>query len=190
MDQERCARAAVFLLLALLFGTWRAPLGHADTYKYVDRSGTVVMTDRYDSIPKQYRGRVTVIKDAPAPKQAPVPSTVESASGQEQAQSPAPEGGRELTWREKYLIPAGLIAGLIVGFYLIRWVSALIGFPRLGAVLFLCLSLAVGIFVYRFYMDQLADTFTKLKADTFNIKKNVESRGEKTNNSIREMENK
>jgi uncharacterized protein YneF (UPF0154 family) len=160
---------------------------YANTYKYVDRSGTVVMTDKYDSIPKQYRGRVTVVKDAPAVRQAPVPSAGETQSGQEQAPS-SPETGSAPAWREKYLLPAGLLAGLIAGFFLIRRICAGIGRPRVGAIVFLCFALAVGVFVYRLYMEQMAETFNKLKADAFNIKKNVETRGEKTNNSIRESE--
>ena len=179
-------RVTAFCLLVLIASCY-ASHALADTYKYVGRSGTMVMTDRYDSIPKQYRGRVTVIKDAPAPKPAPAPPVVETPSGQEQAQ---PEVGRELTWREKYLIPAGLLVALIVGFNLIRWVCASIGLPRLGTVVFLCLSVAMGIFVYRLYIGQMSEIFTKLKADSLNIKKNVETRGEKTNNSIREMESK
>jgi hypothetical protein len=178
-------RIEVMLCLLLLTGAWRTPLALADIYKYVDRSGTVVMTDKSDTIPDRYRGKVTVIKDAPAASPAVAPAATETPMT---TPSVLPESQADATWHEKYLLPVGLVAGLVVGFFLIRKVFARIGHRRVGTVLLLCLALGVGILAYRLYLERMAETFSKLRTDVLNIKKNVETRGEKSNNSIRDLE--
>ena len=49
------------------------PVGAA-TYKYIDRNGTMHFTDRYESIPQEYRDQVKTLREESKP-QPPAPST-------------------------------------------------------------------------------------------------------------------
>ena len=57
--------ACLLLLSFILF--WPTSV-KADFYKYVDKNGTVHFTDRYESIPKEYRNQIKTIQERPSPQ--------------------------------------------------------------------------------------------------------------------------
>ena len=57
--------ACLLLLSFILF--WPTSV-RADFYKYVDKNGTVHFTDRYESIPKEYRNQIKTIQERPSPQ--------------------------------------------------------------------------------------------------------------------------
>jgi len=63
--------ACLLLLSFILF--WPTSV-EADFYKYVDKNGTVHFTDRYESIPKQYRNQIKTIQERPSPQVPAQPS--------------------------------------------------------------------------------------------------------------------
>jgi chromosome segregation ATPase len=63
-------------LLLLCFNLFWPTSVKADFYKYVDKNGTVHFTDRYESIPKEYRNQIKTIQERPSP-QAPAQPSVE-----------------------------------------------------------------------------------------------------------------
>ncbi len=68
----------------------------AELYKYIDKKGTIHFTDRYESIPQEYRDQIKVIKE-PAPQAPPQP--VEGLEGKRKGAGEA-EGQAEKEMRE------------------------------------------------------------------------------------------
>jgi len=70
----------IFLLtfsLGLLFiPSWPTAVD-AQIYKYIDKRGTVHFTDRWESIPKEYRNQIETIKESPSPEVSAQPSEKE-----------------------------------------------------------------------------------------------------------------
>ncbi|MCX5907783.1 MAG: DUF4124 domain-containing protein, partial [Deltaproteobacteria bacterium] len=66
--------------------------GNTTIYKYLDRNGVVHFSDRYESIPKEYRGQVEVLQGEirPEPSVGPAPEETE-APGENYAANPPPE---------------------------------------------------------------------------------------------------
>jgi hypothetical protein len=70
--------------------------GNAVIYKYVDKDGVVYYTDRYESIPKEYRGRVETIRGSVQPETSGEtvgegPEVTEVAAPNDSAAVPPPE---------------------------------------------------------------------------------------------------
>ena len=61
------------LLLGFFILFWPTSV-KADFYKYVDKNGTVHFTDRYESIPKEYRNQIKTIQERPSPQEPTQPS--------------------------------------------------------------------------------------------------------------------
>ena len=159
----------------------------ADIYKYIDRSGTVVMTNKLESVPRQYLGKVTVIKETPAPRASSVESPATSSPA---APSLEPqEGGGENpgNWR-KYLVPSGILIGLAGIVLLLCRIIGSMGGRSAGKIILLVIVIVIGIYGYQRYISHMSEVFAKLKIDAQNIKKNVESRAEKTNNSLKQLQ--
>ncbi|MDI6754916.1 MAG: DUF4124 domain-containing protein [Thermodesulfobacteriota bacterium] len=71
---------AAFFLLTIM--PWWLMTAGAALYKYVDKKGTVHFTDRYESIPKEYRDQVKTIREEPKP-QPPAPPAEEKEKKRE-----------------------------------------------------------------------------------------------------------
>ena len=72
------------LCLFLLIAFW-PKTGEARIYKYTDKNGVVQITDRYDSIPPEYRNQIQTIEETPMPP----------PSKGEESKQPAPQMGGE-----------------------------------------------------------------------------------------------
>lgn len=84
---------AVSLFFLISFGPTSAD---ADLYKYIDKKGTIHFTDRYESIPQEYRDQIKLIKE-PAPQAPPQP--VEGLEGKRKGAADA-EGQAEKEMKE------------------------------------------------------------------------------------------
>jgi len=60
--------------------------GLAAMYKYTDKNGVTHFTDRYESIPREYRNQIQTIRDTAKPEPAEKPAAVEEKKGEEKAQ--------------------------------------------------------------------------------------------------------
>ena len=60
--------AAFFILNFMPFSLTSAGAAY---YKYVDKHGTVHFTDRYESIPQEYRDQIKTFREEPKPQPAP-----------------------------------------------------------------------------------------------------------------------
>lgn len=187
---KRSAVPAVAALFLLLTGI---SVHAGDMYKYTDRKGTVVITDRYDSIPDRYRNRVTVIKETrPAPLKESSSSGPPGATARQEAElSPSehkPSG--DDGWLKRYQVPLGLVAVVLSAFFVIRKIVAITGHRKLGALVFVVISVGISIYFYRLYVDKLSGTFVDLKKDALNIKNNVETREQMTDRALQQMPDK
>jgi chromosome segregation ATPase len=61
---------AAFLLL--VFGS--VSIGEGAIYKYKDKNGTTHFTDRYESIPREYRNQIETIRETAKPDRVPQPA--------------------------------------------------------------------------------------------------------------------
>lgn len=61
-----------FLLAAVLVLLLFSTESRADFFKYKDNSGALIITNRFEDVPKKYRNRVTVVWDADLEAKDPV----------------------------------------------------------------------------------------------------------------------
>ena len=169
-------------LLAMLICLLCSTAASADMYKYTDDSGAVCMTNSLESVPKKFRPKMTIIKeDAPKPakllpedkKRDRDPEPVPVVRN-EQVSAEAKHTGVEDKGR--YVRTAVVAVGVIAGFFLLRWLGRTLGFPGVGTLLFLLVTLLSGVYIYRMYINELSNVFGTLKKDAMNIRKNVETR--------------
>jgi len=66
MDKGKARLFFLPIILFLVF-CW-PPKAQAQFYKYTDKNGTVHFTDRFESIPKEYRNQVKIIKEEVKPQ--------------------------------------------------------------------------------------------------------------------------
>jgi len=84
----------VFLFCLLSF---LPTFADADTFKYIDKNGTIHFTDRYESIPQEYRNQVQVIKEpAPQAPSQPVEGVEGQRKGAAAAEGPAQKEMKEI----------------------------------------------------------------------------------------------
>jgi hypothetical protein len=185
--------------LLLVFGLLFCSIGssRADMYKYTDDSGSVCMTNSLESVPKKYRGTMTVIREEkptqkkllpevqkrttdPLPQAAPEPQSAVTSA-------PATDTGGN---NRRNVTTALLAGGIVAGFFLLRWLGSAVGAPRTGLLLFLVLSLAGCVYLYNLYIVEMRSMFSGLRKDALNMKSNVESRQNKTDQMLKKQEEK
>ncbi len=166
---------------------------HADMYKYQDGSGAVCLTNTLDSVPKEYRKGMTVVREE-APKQekllpplpAGKPARIEQVDLAESVgvpSTPMVQTGE----RYKHVKGGLILAAMIAGSFIVGRLAGAIGSPRLGNLLFLAILLAGGVYIYGMYIVELRSVFNGLRSDALNIKANVETREHKTERLLKEI---
>ncbi|NTW99970.1 MAG: DUF4124 domain-containing protein [Geobacteraceae bacterium] len=171
---------------------------HADMYTYVDAAGTVCMTNSMASVPKQYRASVTVVKeDTPAQRKllpevqklnrdpAPEAASVKQSYGDARAPE-LQQTGADRRFTRTLLV----VAGIIAGYFILSRIAATVGFPRAGSALFLLMVLLGGVYLYGLYISEMRSVFGKLRTDAQGIKKNVETREQKTDQTLQQIKEK
>lgn len=170
----------------------------ADIYKYTDDSGSVCITNTLQNVPKKFRSSMSVVKeDAPVQKKLlpevqkrttdPVPS-VQPAIHQKEQQNhavPVPPDNRQ-----KYINTALVIAGLVAVYFVLGKIFEYIGFQKVGIALFLLTVLLGGVYLYGLYIQEMSAIFGALRKDAHGIKKNVETRDLKTDQMLKQLDEK
>lgn len=168
----------------------------ADIYKYTDDSGSITITNSLQSVPKKFRSSMTMVKeDVPVQKKL-LPEverrTTDPASAVQAVMPQIKEQNNALPLssgdRKKYINTAVVIAGLVALYFLLGRVSHIIGFRRAWTALFLLLVLTGGVYLYGMYIQELRVVFGTLRRDALNIKKNVETRDQKTDQLLKQIE--
>lgn len=175
--------SAIVVFLLIIFAL---PLCYADMYRYTDDSGSVCITNSLESVPKKYRKAMTVVKEESASPKKLLPEV------QKRTTDPLPQAGahqsaiqeetslQPVDNRPKYIRTALVVAAVVASFFLLGWIGRAIGAPRTGTLLFLLFTLVGGVYLYRLYVKELHTVFSSLRKDAINIKKNVETREQKT----------
>ena len=182
------------VLLSTLLGIV-SPVG-ADMYKYVDDAGSVTITNNIDSVPKKYRASMKVVKEeTPLSQQKLLPEiqkrkidptpSFQTAQPQSQLQKESSETTADK--REQYINTGLVIAGLIAGYFILIRLTGSLGFPGTGMVAFVLLVLTSGAYLYKLYIQEMSATFTNLHKDAIGMKKNVETRENKTEQMLKKM---
>ena len=84
------------LVLILLLGM--ASAGHAAIYKYTDQKGVTHFTDRYESIPAEYRHQIQTIRDETKPESADKPAADQEKKADaktQPAEAAPPDSGKK-----------------------------------------------------------------------------------------------
>lgn len=162
-------------------------------YKYQDESGAVSITNSLESVPKKYRKGMTVIKeDSPYQNKllpTPPPKSPEQLRQSEEPAKPIVQPAIEVTSsnRPKHIRVALIVTGLVLAGFVITRLSGSLGFPRLGMLVFLVIMIAGGVYLYGMYISELKSVFNGLRGNALSIKKNVETREQKTDNMLKQM---
>lgn len=183
----------LFLVCSLLFVT---SVAYADMYKYVDDTGSVVITNSIESVPKKYRTSMKVIKEEiPLSQQKLLPEvqkrktdpTPSTQSVQTQRELQKESQGITADSREKYINTGFVLAAIIVGYFIMTRLTGSLGFPRMGMIAFLLLVLTGGVYLYNLYIKEMSATFSKLRKDALGMKMNVETRESKTEQMLNKL---
>jgi len=154
----------------------------ATIYQYTDDSGTVVMTNKKSEVPAKSRSGMKVIKEdtekkaqkAPVPQHDPVEEAASQPQPQPQSQAAAPAAvpeGRfaQLCTEYPWLRPVAYLAAFFAAFLLVVKLTALLPSPQMAKAIYLLFFLGVGVFIYKSYVDHVAQSFTEVKSDAKKI---------------------
>lgn len=169
---------------------------YADIYKYTDDSNAVCITNNLDSVPKKFRSSVKVIREDVLPVQQkllpevqqrttdPPPAKTQLLSQSEPQKENHPVAAET---REKYLNTGLVLAGIVGGYFLLSRLSGSLGFPKIGVIAFLFLVLIGGVYLYNLYLKEMSAAFSDLRKDALGMKKNVETRENKTEQMLNKL---
>lgn len=162
-------------------------------YKYTDDKGVVCMTNSLESVPKKFRSKMTIIKDdVPKPaKHMPEAQNLdrdpEPVAEVRSEQSSGKAKQQAFAVKSRYIHTALVVVGVIAGFFILRWLGNTLGLPGVGKILFLLVILLGGVYLYRLYIAELNTVFGSMKKDATNIRKNVETREQKTDQLMKQQ---
>ena len=75
----------------------------------------------------------------------------------------------------------------MAGYFLLTRLAGSLGFPRIGTVIFLGVLLVGGVYLYGMYINEMRTVFDNLRNDAQIIKKNVETREQKTDQMLKKL---
>jgi hypothetical protein len=176
-------------------------------YSYIDKDGSVCITNKLEAVPAMYRASMKIVKeedksrkklllDSPQGSNASRPAGVNAQQGTyKQVVDALPDSSSSTTQRQavsqsdnkgKYLQTA-LIAGIVIaGYFILGRITGSLGFPRVGTAIFILLLLVGGVYLYGLYITEMRAVFAAMRKDAINIQKNVESRGTKTDQLLQQ----
>lgn len=183
----------LFLVCSLLFVT---SVAYADMYKYVDDTGSVVITNSIESVPKKYRTSMKVIKEEiPLSQQKLLPEvqkrktdpTPSTQSIQTQRELQKESQGITADSREKYINTGFVLVAIIAGYFIMTRLTGSLGFTKIGMIAFLFLVLTGGVYLYNLYLKEMSAAFSVLRKDALGMKKNIETRENKTEQMLNKL---
>lgn len=169
---------------------------YADIFKYTDDSNAVCITNNLDSVPKKFRSSVKITKEDVLPSQQKLLPEVQQrttdpppASTQLQPQSEPQKESRDMSAeaRKKYMKTGLVLTGIVAGYFILTWLTGSLGFPRIGMSAFLLIVLAGGVYLYNLYIKEMSATFSNLRKDALGMKKNIETRENKTEQMLNKL---
>lgn len=152
-----------------------------DYYAYTDANGTPVITNKLETVPRQYRGRMRVVKEekpasvrkdggAVTNKPAAVPAASQPVVREEPAAAPEPPAppapARRMAGyvgRVPWLKPLGIGAGLLAGFLVVARLASHLSSPQLARVIYLAFFLGVFVFAYKSYAESMVQRYFAVK---------------------------
>ena len=176
------------LLLPLLL--MAAGPAHADFYKYTDKNGSVCISNTLDTVPKQYRATMQIVRDETLEKKDPgvrrpsSPAAASDQSAQPQRALPAlPSSGSQTSESRQNELqpntsppaatgaPAGqrwrlplMYGGAIVVIFLVaRKVMSSTSSPQLSRVIYLAFFLGVFTLGFKLYADNVVNGYFTAK---------------------------
>lgn len=213
-------KQAFLYVIALSLACMFLPsLGNAEIYKYVDKSGTVIMVDDVTKVPDEYRDQMEVrggrrSKERPAatpPTQADSqtllknltagpPAPAEGTKPPEGAQSPKNETNAAAITRKisAALDKPGLGIGLkiiiiviaaVAAFLIISKVAETVGAKKIGILICILLIGAVSVFLFRVSAQKAADKIADVMKDVRGIQGNLQGQAETTRTIENEFKN-
>ena len=163
-------------LLTLLLASG-AHTAQADYYKYTDKDGTPCISNDINSVPKQYRASMKVIREetevkkekatkpqtvnSPPPVSA-VPETAKPVVKEEPAAPQSPYG--KYSARFPWLTPIFLVGAAVILFIVVGKVAELMPSPMLAKIIYLTFFLGVFVFGYKSYAEHLLANYTSIKS--------------------------
>lgn len=85
----------IYLILAVILLLLPPPVARADFFKYKDNNGALIITNRFEDVPKKYRNRVKVVWDAELEAKDPVARRRAAAREQLEKQDAARKAQQE-----------------------------------------------------------------------------------------------
>lgn len=167
-----------------------APSVLADMYRYQDESGSVCMTNNLDSVPRKFRKGMTIVRD-----EAPGQSKLLPSAGKQQetkqledvAPLSTPTPVSPGTNRERFIRTGLVVVAVVILCFVISRIAAAVSLQKIGTLLVLLLLLVGGVYLYGLYIQELRTVFDKLRGNALNIKKNVETRENKTDDLLKKI---
>ena len=168
----------LFLVSFLLLAGNRP--AHADYYKYTDKTGAICISNKLDAVPPRYRATMKVIreetlekKDRSTRQQTPRSDTPPQAvsdtekASKDEAPAVPPTAYEQLSARFPWLTPLLFLGAVILLFFIVGKISALMPSPQLAKIIYLVFFLGVFVFAYKCYADHLLESYTTIKSKIF-----------------------
>ena len=168
MTTTTIQKLLLFLSCILLLGVQSA---YADYYKYQDRAGAVGIADNLESIPPEYRASAEVVRDGTG-----AGGTADAAAHSGQDASPAknskealvnppPAQGRfaVLAARYPWVRALAVVCGVLIGLFVLVKLVGLFASHQLGRLISILFSLAILIFLYMKFADQMTNRYQSIK---------------------------
>jgi hypothetical protein len=155
LNPVRTFTAGCFLVIVamLLF----ARSSSADIYKYVDKNGTVVLTNDLRKVPEQYRGQVVITREKDEGKGK---SSEKSLKGEKDTREGKGKESDGFQWgklkeslkgftRGRMFMPLLVIILYLALFFAVRKICAALEQRTLGFILRIILTICVLIYLYK-----------------------------------------
>lgn len=156
----------------------------ADYYKYTDKKGVVNITNKLESVPPRYRSTMKVVREAPkketaapAPNEAPQ-ATEESASASAAEQQPKQGVFTSLSERFPWFKPLVYVVCIVALFVVVAKLSSLVPSPLLSRLIYVSFFIGVIVFLYKGYVEHVANSSRKIKDTAVSIIKKSSNREE------------
>lgn len=167
----------------------------AELYKYVNDSGVPVITDQLETVPQKYRARMRVIKeDIPPAQQKLLPEVERRTTDPPPSAAVQPQNTRQnenlgitAPDRNIYINTGLVLAGIVGCYFLLTRLCGSLGFPKIGMAAFLVIVLIGGVYLYNLFLKEMSSTFSDLRKDALGMKKNVETRENKTGQLLKNL---
>lgn len=150
---------------------------HADYYKYTDKDGTPCISNDLNSVPKQYRAGMKIIREDPPvkkepaasqqhyrPAPSPSPATGSTISPTKEEPAAPQSAYGKYSDRLPWLTPVLLVAASVILFIAVGKLAELMPSPMLAKVIYLTFFLGVFVFAYKAYAEHLLTSYTSIRS--------------------------